>query len=47
MMMMVRCPCGAREDDGTFTGLWVKCESAAADARRCVGLCDNARAEQD
>ena len=44
--MVVRCPCGAREDDGTFTGLWVECEKCNVWMHaRCVGLCDNARAE--
>jgi len=44
--MVVRCPCGTREDDGSFTGLWIACEKCDVWMHaRCVGLCNHPRAE--
>lgn len=44
---VVRCPCGARESDPTFNGLWVECEKCETWMHaRCVGLCTNASREQ-
>lgn len=44
---VVRCPCGARESDPTFNGLWVECEKCETWMHaRCVGLCSNASQER-